>query len=123
MLEILIADDSRLMRMMLSRILVQAGHNILGEAANGLEAVQKYFELKPHLVMMDIGMPILNGVEAVKLIKSKDPDANIIICSSMGRAETIREAIYTGARDYIVKPFQPDRIIKSIDRLYNFNHE
>lgn len=122
MLDILIVDDSILMRRLLSRILEQAGHNVLGEATNGLEAVHKYFELRPQLVMMDITMPILNGVEAVKLITAKDSTANIIMCSSMGQADMVKQAILYGAKDFIVKPFDGDRIIKSLQKLYNFAH-
>jgi len=123
MLQILIADDSIFMRRLLSRILEQAGHNVLGEAANGLEAVHKYFELRPHLVMMDITMPILNGIDAVKLIKSKDSTATIIMCSSMGQAAMVRKAILCGAKDFIVKPFDTERIIKAIGKFYNVQHE
>lgn len=120
MLDILIADDSILIRWMLSRILEQAGHRVIGEATNGLEAVQKYFELKPHVVLMDITMPVLNGLEAVKLISSKDANATIIMCSAMGQAHLVKKAILYGAKDFIVKPFNAERIIKSVNKFYNF---
>lgn len=119
MLKVLVADDSIFMRALLCRILEQAGHNVIGKATNGLEAVQKYFEIKPNVVLMDIRMPILNGFEAVKLIKSKDSTANIIMCSAMGQGDMVKKAMVYGAKDFIVKPFNAERIIRSIDKFDN----
>lgn len=119
MLKVLVADDSIFMRALLCRILEQAGHNVIGKATNGLETVQKYFEIKPNVVLMDIRMPILNGFEAVKLIKSKDSTATIIMCSAMGQGDMVKKAMLYGAKDFIVKPFNAERIIRSIDKFDN----
>ena len=111
---ILICDDAAFMRMMIKDILTKNGYNIAGEAENGAKAVEKYNELKPDLVLMDITMPEMDGIEALKKIKAGDPNAMVIMCSAMGQQAMVIEAIQAGARDFIVKPFQPDRVLEAV---------
>ena len=111
---ILLVDDAAFMRMMLKDILVKNGYEVLGEAENGLKAVEKYKELNPDLVIMDITMPEMDGIEAVKEIKKINPSAAVIMCSAMGQQSMVIEAIQSGAKDFIVKPFQADRIIEAV---------
>lgn len=111
---ILIVDDAAFMRMMIKDILSKNGYDIVGEAENGHLALEKYKELKPDLVTMDITMPEMDGITAVKEIRSLDPDANIIMCSAMGQQPMVIDAIQAGARDFIVKPFQPDRVLEAV---------
>ena len=113
---ILICDDAAFMRMMIKDILTKNGYTIVGEAENGLKAVEKYNETKPDLVMMDITMPEMDGIQALKKIKSGDPSANIIMCSAMGQQAMVIEAIKSGAKDFIVKPFQPDRVLEAVKK-------
>ncbi|MGB9840309.1 response regulator [Thermovenabulum sp.] len=111
---ILIVDDAAFMRMMIKDILSKNGFQVVGEAENGLMAIEKYKELKPGLVIMDITMPEMDGIEAVKRIRSLDPQAKIIMCSAMGQQAMVIEAIQAGAKDFIVKPFQPDRVVEAV---------
>lgn len=113
---ILIVDDAAFMRMMIKDILTKNGFEVVGEAADGLQAVEKYAELKPDLVTMDITMPEMDGIAALKEIKSKHPDAIIIMCSAMGQQAMVIDAIQAGAKDFIVKPFQADRVIEAISK-------
>lgn len=113
---IMIVDDAAFMRMMLKDILTKGGHEVVGEAENGLRAIEKYKEVLPDLVLMDITMPELDGIGAVKRIKTVDPNAKIIMCSAMGQQAMVLESIQAGARDFIVKPFQPDRILEAIGK-------
>lgn len=117
MARILIVDDAAFMRMMLKDILVKNGYEVLGEAENGLKAVEKYKELNPDLVIMDITMPEMDGIEAVKEIKKINPSAAVIMCSAMGQQSMVIEAIQSGAKDFIVKPFQADRIIEAVRKV------
>lgn len=114
---ILIVDDAAFMRMMLKGIFDKSGYIVAGEAQNGLEAVEKYQELQPDLVTMDITMPDMDGITAVKKIKEIDPNANIIMCSAMGQQGMVIDAIQSGAKDFIVKPFQQDRVIEAIQKV------
>ncbi|MBS6062381.1 response regulator [Criibacterium bergeronii] len=114
---ILLVDDAAFMRMMLKDILVKAGYEVLGEAENGAKAVEKYKELNPDLVIMDITMPEMDGIEAVKEIKKNSPDATVIMCSAMGQQAMVIEAIQSGAKDFIVKPFQADRILEAVKKV------
>ncbi len=114
--KILIVDDAAFMRMLLKDIVTKAGFEVVGEASNGKEAVEKYKELKPDVVTMDITMPEMNGIEAVKEIKKIDPNANIIMVSAMGQQAMVIEAIQAGAKDFIVKPFQPARVIEALKK-------
>lgn len=113
---ILIVDDAAFMRMMLKNILTRNNYTICGEANNGKIAVDKYRELKPELTMLDITMPEMNGIEALKKIKEIDNDAVVIICSALGQQEMLIEAIQSGAKDFIVKPFQEERVIRAIQK-------
>ncbi|MBQ7706840.1 MAG: response regulator [Lachnospiraceae bacterium] len=113
---ILICDDAAFMRMMIKDILTKNGYNIAGEAENGAKAVEKYEETKPDLVLMDITMPEMDGIQALKKIKEKDPNASVVMCSAMGQQAMVIESIQSGARDFIVKPFQPDRVIEAVKK-------
>lgn len=115
--KVLIADDAAFMRMMLKDILSQGGYEIAGEAANGLEAIEKYDELKPDLVTMDITMPQCDGIQALKKIMGAHPDAKIVMCSAMGQQSMVIESIQSGAKDFIVKPFQPQRVLEAVKKL------
>ncbi len=114
---ILICDDAAFMRMMIKDILTKNGYNIAGEAENGLKAVEKYNETKPDLVLMDITMPEMDGIQALKQIKSTDPSASIIMCSAMGQQAMVIEAIQSGAKDFIVKPFQAERVLEAVKKV------
>lgn len=114
---ILISDDAAFMRMMLKDILTKNGYEVVGEAENGLRAVDKYKELSPDLVLMDITMPEMNGIDAVKAIKQLDPSAKVIMCSAMGQQAMVVESIQAGAKDFIVKPFQADRIVEALKKV------
>ena len=113
---ILICDDAAFMRMMIKDILTKNGYNIAGEAENGQKA-EKYAELKPDLVLMDITMPEMDGIEALKRIKAADPSASVIMCSAMGQQAMVIESIQSGAKDFIVKPFQADRVIEAVQKV------
>lgn len=114
---VLICDDAAFMRMMIKDILSKNGYNIAGEAENGLKAIEKYNELKPDLVLMDITMPEMDGIEALKKIKEADPNATIIMCSAMGQQAMVIEAIQSGAKDFIVKPFQAERVLEAVKKV------
>ena len=115
--QILICDDAAFMRMMLKDILVKEGYEVVGEAVNGADGVEKYNSLKPDLVTMDITMPDMDGITALKNIKQCDPSAKVIMCSAMGQQAMVVESIQAGARDFIVKPFQRDRVIEAIKKV------
>ncbi|MCT4633755.1 MAG: response regulator [Firmicutes bacterium] len=114
---ILIVDDAAFMRMMIRDVLTKNGYDVLGEAENGQKAIEKYKELNPELVIMDITMPEVDGIQAVKEIKAMDPNAKIIMCSAMGQQAMVIESIQAGARDFIVKPFQADRVIEAVKKV------
>jgi two-component system chemotaxis response regulator CheY len=114
---VLVVDDAIFMRTMIGDILKQAGFEVVGEAASGIEAVERYKELNPDLVTMDIVMPDMGGIDAVRAIIKEDPDARILMCSAMGQQGLVVEAIQAGARDFVVKPFQPSRVIEAVQRL------
>ena len=114
---ILICDDAAFMRMMIKDILTKNGYNIAGEAENGAKAVEKYNELKPDLVLMDITMPEMDGLQALKKIKETDPNASVIMCSAMGQQAMVIESIQSGAKDFIVKPFQADRVLEAVQKV------
>ena len=114
---ILICDDAAFMRMMMKDILTKNGYNVAGEAENGVKAVEKYNELKPDLVLMDITMPEMDGIQALKKIKEADSSALVIMCSAMGQQAMVIESIQAGAKDFIVKPFQADRVIEAVKKV------
>lgn len=115
--KVLIVDDAAFMRMMIKDILVNNGYEIAGEANNGLKAVEFYKKERPDLVTMDITMPDMDGITAVKEIRKHDPSAKIIMCSALGQQSMVMEAIQAGARDFIVKPFQPDRVLEALKKV------
>lgn len=114
---ILIVDDAAFMRMMIKDVLTKNGFQVVGEAENGAKAIERYKELKPALTIMDITMPEVDGIQAVKEIKKFDSAAKIIMCSAMGQQAMVIEAIQAGAKDFIVKPFQADRVIEAVKKV------
>lgn len=114
---VLVVDDAAFMRMMIKDILRRGGYQVIGEAEDGVRSVEKYRELKPDLVTMDITMPEMDGITAVREIRKIDPHALIIMCSAMGQQAMVIDAIQAGARDFIVKPFQPDRVLEAIRKV------
>jgi len=114
---ILIVDDAAFMRMMIKDVLSKNGFEICGEAENGAKAIEKYKELNPDLVIMDITMPEVDGIQAVKEIKKNNSAAKVIMCSAMGQQAMVIEAIQAGAKDFIVKPFQAERIIEAVKKV------
>lgn len=116
MSRILVVDDAAFMRMMIKDILSKNGFDVVGEAADGAQAVDKYQELKPDLVTMDITMPDVDGIEALRRIRATDPQARVIVCSAMGQQAMVIDAIQAGAKDFIVKPFQADRVIEAVQK-------
>lgn len=114
---VLIVDDAAFMRMMIKDILEKNGFDVVGEANNGLKAVELYKAEKPDVVTMDITMPDMDGIEAVKAIREMDPAAKIIMCSAMGQQTMVMDAIKAGAKDFIVKPFQADRVLEAIKKV------
>lgn len=114
---ILICDDAAFMRMMIKDILTKNGYNVAAEAENGAKAVEKYNEVKPDLVLMDITMPEMDGIQALKKIKENDPSALVIMCSAMGQQAMVIESIQSGAKDFIVKPFQQDRVLEAVRKV------
>lgn len=116
---VLIVDDAAFMRMMIKDILNKNGYNVVGEAQDGVQAIEKYKELTPDLVTMDITMPEMDGITALKEIKEINPDAVVIMCSAMGQQAMVIDAIQAGAKDFIVKPFQADRVLEAIQKALN----
>ena len=117
MARVLIADDASFMRQMIREIIEPEGHEIVGEATNGIEAIDLYKELMPDLVTMDIVMPKRSSIDAVKTILTHHPTACIVMCSALGQETLVMEALSAGARDFIVKPFKPDSVIATIKNI------
>lgn len=113
---ILIVDDAAFMRMMIKDILTKNGYEVVGEAGDGVQAIEQYKELHPDLVTMDITMPEMDGITALREIRKINPDAKVIMCSAMGQQAMVIDAIQAGAKDFIVKPFQADRVIEAISK-------
>jgi two-component system chemotaxis response regulator CheY len=114
---VLICDDALFMRSMLSGILKAADFEVVGEARTGAEAVEKYVQLRPDLVTMDIVMPDMGGIDAVRTIVKHDPNARVLMCSAMGQQALVVEALEAGARDFVVKPFQAARVLEAVQRV------
>ena len=114
---VLICDDAIFMRTMVGDILRQAGYQVVGEAETGAQAVEQYLALKPDLVTMDIVMPDMGGIDAVREIVRQDPNARIVMCSAMGQQAMVVEAMQAGAKDFVVKPFQPSRVLEAVQRV------
>lgn len=113
---VLVVDDAAFMRMMIKDILTKNGYQVVGEAENGAVAVEKFKELKPDLVTMDITMPEMDGIAAVREIRKIEPNAKIIMCSAMGQQAMVIDAIQAGAKDFVVKPFQPERVLEAVNK-------
>ena len=114
---VLICDDAIFMRTMIGDILTQNGHEVVGEAQNGTEAVEQYASLKPDVCTMDITMPEKDGITALKEIIELDPSAKVIMCSALGQESKVLESIKIGAKDFVVKPFQPSRVLEAVQRV------
>ena len=114
---VLIVDDAAFMRMMIKDVLGKNGYDVAGEAENGQKALEKYKELKPDLVLMDITMPEVDGITAMKNIRSEDSSAKVVMCSAMGQQAMVIEAIQAGAKDFIVKPFQAERVLEAVKKI------
>ena len=114
---VLVCDDAIFMRTMISDILSGAGYEVVGEAETGLQAIERYKQLKPDLVTMDIVMPDMGGIDAVREIVKDDPNAKVLMCSAMGQQALVVEAIQAGAKDFVVKPFQPSRVLEAVQRV------
>jgi two-component system chemotaxis response regulator CheY len=115
--KVLVVDDAAFMRMMIKDILRKGGYEVIGEAEDGSKAVDKFKELRPDLVTMDITMPDMDGITAVKEIRKIDPNAMIIMCSAMGQQAMVIDAIQAGAKDFVVKPFQPERVLEAVRKV------
>ncbi len=113
---ILVVDDAAFMRMMIRDILSKNGYEVVGEAQDGAQAIEKFKELHPDLITMDITMPEMDGITALKEIRKLDTNAKVIMCSAMGQQAMVIDAIQAGAKDFIVKPFQADRVIEAIKK-------
>ena len=117
MANVLVVDDAAFMRLSLKQILEKNGHTMIAEAANGKEAIIKYAETKPDVTILDITMPEMNGLDALAHIKEQDPSAKVIICSALGQQEQLARAIQLGAKDFIVKPFETDRLVAALNQV------
>ncbi|QSO51710.1 response regulator [Alicyclobacillus curvatus] len=117
MAKIMIVDDAAFMRMMLKNTLEEGGHMVIGEAVNGRDAVEKFAELRPEVVTMDITMPDMDGIEAVRTIMGRHPEARILMCSAMGQQQMVLDAIQAGAKGFIVKPFNKQKVLEEIERV------
>jgi two-component system, chemotaxis family, chemotaxis protein CheY len=116
MARVLVVDDAAFMRKMVSDALVKGGHEVVGEAGNGNEAVARYQELRPEVTTLDITMPEKDGLQALQEIMALDPGARVIMCSALGQESKVLESIKIGAKDFVVKPFQPDRVLGAVDK-------
>jgi two-component system chemotaxis response regulator CheY len=114
---ILVVDDAAFMRMMIKDVLTKYGFDVLGEAETGAKAIEKYKELNPDLVIMDITMPEMDGLESLKKILALNPEAKVVMVSAMGQETMVREAIIAGAKGFIVKPFKEDSILSALNNL------
>ena len=117
MKRVLVADDASFMRQMIRDIIEPEGYEVVGEASDGVEVVEKFKDLQPDLVMMDIVMPKRSGIDAVKGIVAMDPGAQVVMCSALGQEALVMEAIQAGAKDFIVKPFKPDAVIGTLAKV------
>lgn len=117
MATVVVVDDSLFMRSVLKDIFLDLGHSVIAEAENGYDAVLKYTNFRPDLITMDINMPKMNGLEAVKKIIELDPQANILMCSALGQQESIIKAFKAGAKDFIVKPFEMERVANAVSKM------
>lgn len=119
--KILLVDDAAFMRMMLKDTLTKNGYTDIYEAVDGADAVEKFKEIGPDLVVMDITMPNMDGLEALKAIRALNGNANVVMCSAMGQESMVMDAVRSGAKDFIVKPFKPDRVLKTVNSILGGN--
>ena len=117
MANVLVVDDAAFMRLSIKQILEKNGHKMIAQAADGKEAILKYTEYKPDVIILDITMPEMSGLDALAHIKENDPNAKVVICSALGQQEQLAKAIELGAKDFIVKPFEPDRMIAALNKV------
>ena len=116
MARVLVVDDAAFMRKMVSDALTKGGHEVVGEASNGAEAVDRFQELRPEVTTLDITMPEKDGISALKEILAFDPSARVIMCSALGQESKVLESIKAGAKDFVVKPFQADRVLEAVGK-------
>ena len=116
MARVLVVDDAAFMRKMVTDALTKGGHDVIGEAGNGAEAVARFQELRPEVTTLDITMPEKDGLEALREIISLDPTARVVMCSALGQESKVLESVKLGAKDFVVKPFQPDRVIAAVEK-------
>jgi two-component system chemotaxis response regulator CheY len=116
MARVLIVDDAAFMRKMLGDVLAKGGHEVIGEGANGAEAITQYQALRPDIMTLDITMPEKDGLAALREILTLEPSAKVVMCSALGQESKVLEAIKSGAKDFVVKPFQPDRVLDAIGK-------
>lgn len=119
MANILLVDDAAFMRLSLKQMLEPHGHKVIAEAEDGAQAIDRFKACKPDITILDITMPEVSGLDALKSIKELDPQAKVVICSALGQQEQLARAIELGANDFIVKPFQPERMLAAIDKVLN----
>lgn len=117
MANVLIVDDTSFMRFTIRKAIEGVGHTVIGEAVDGSQAITQYFRLKPDVVILDVTLPVMDGIEALKYINSRDPEAKVIMCSAYSHVDTISKAVSYGALDFVIKPFQQERLIKAIGRV------
>ena len=117
MARVLVVDDAAFMRKLITDTLVSAGHEVIGEASNGVEAVDRYRELRPELTTLDITMPEKDGLQALREILALDPSAKVVMCSALGQESKVLESIKAGAKDFIVKPFEAERVVDAVGKV------
>ncbi len=117
MKRVLIVDDAEFMRMAIRMSLEKGGFEIVGEASDGMQAIQKYKECKPDIVTMDITMPEMGGIDSLKIIMQLDPKAKIVMLSAMGQESMVKEAILAGAKSFVIKPFKEDHILNTLNKV------
>jgi len=117
MARVLVVDDAAFMRKMVGDALAKGGHEVVGEASNGQEAVESFQALRPDIMTLDITMPEKDGLTALKEIMALDPSARVVMCSALGQESKVLEAVKSGAKDFVVKPFQPSRVLEAVQRV------
>jgi two-component system chemotaxis response regulator CheY len=116
MARVLVVDDAAFMRKMVSDVLTEGGHEVVGEAGNGIEAIARFQELRPEVMTLDITMPEMDGLSALRDIMELEPSARVVMCSALGQESKVLESIKLGAKDFVVKPFQPDRVLEAVGK-------
>jgi two-component system, chemotaxis family, chemotaxis protein CheY len=116
MARVLVVDDAAFMRKMVSDVLTKGGHEVVGEAGNGVEAIARFQELRPEVMTLDITMPEKDGLSALRELMELEPTARVVMCSALGQESKVLESIKLGAKDFVVKPFQPDRVLEAVGK-------